>query len=104
MGLRATKLDEIQQRHANGYKGIDAERVFPDVAALLSEVGRLQEIITAKDELLVAYRLGRAESENEQLRAALKELLRYVSFDSPEHHIVINALSRPSGLGNAKDG
>ena len=61
------KLAEIQQRHANGYKGIDAERAFPDVAALLSAVEWLKIAEQRRTE-----ELQTAMAENERLRAQLK--------------------------------
>jgi len=78
------KLAEIQQRHANGYKGIDAERAFPDVAALLSAVEwlkiaeqrRTEELQTAMAEnerirqhwALEEHNVNMLKAENERLR------------------------------------
>jgi hypothetical protein len=65
------KIAEIQQRHAHGYKGIAAERVFPDVAALLIEVDRLR---AALETIVECFAEQGTQGHHECLRIAREAL------------------------------
>lgn len=103
----STKLDEIRQRHANGYKGLEAERAFPDVAWLLAQNDRLRkpelglndQPLPTEHELVEQDRwldknwphptYIELEDQVKRLRAALEKIARTEGNVHPSWHVRI---------------